>query len=247
MARGRPGRARNAPVRLPAGPGRLPDDRGLASGWRRLGPDDLRTVSALLPARLGLGLRLSHRRIVVAGSSLPGGGRRVPLGPAPGRRRAALRPGPVLRRGFRRRGPPVEPRPGPNRRPRLRDRRRRVAARPPVHGLSVEHSRHGARPESLVDAGGRGDRALRPHHPGRAGLRRAGDAGHRLAPAQPFRAERRRRDRAGRHGPLRRRAPRSARSGGGRRSPAPRSAQPAAGRQVQGPRTGPTSSTATSS
>ena len=117
---------------------------------------------------------------------------------------------------------------------RLRPDRLGMAARHSLHRLPVEHDRHGARPEPLADAGGLGDRALRPDDPRHPDLRGAGDARdrrRRIAPlggAWPCR-----------FGP---RAPRRVRSlaraargdaDGRRGEAADHAAEPAAGRQVQ--------------
>ena len=69
---------------------------------------------------------------------------------------------------------------------RLRPDGRRMAARHSLHRLPVEHARHGARPEPLADAGGLGDRALRPDDPRHPDLRGAGDARDRRCRIAPL-------------------------------------------------------------
>ena len=112
--------------------------------------------------RLVLGLRLSSSP-GSGGSGRPSWSRPTS---SPGRCPSgcsACRPcSPSSRPSASPRARPLAARPGPHPGPRVRADGRRMAARPPVHGLSLEHPRHGARPESLADAGRRPRRPLRP-------------------------------------------------------------------------------------
>ena len=112
--------------------------------------------------RLVLGLRLFRRRPLVARCRLPGRGRPVRLGDALRRAGPAGRSRVFSRLRLRPRPPVLAARCLPHPRLRLRPDGQRMAARPPLHRLSLEHPRHGARPEPLAHAVRLAGRSLRP-------------------------------------------------------------------------------------
>ena len=189
--RRRPG---DAAVRPPARPRALADRRRLAHrrGGRRTRPAS-RDASLDGRHRLVVGVRLLRGRPVVARRRVPGGSRAIRLGAA--LRRARPAGGARLLSGLR-----VRPRPlhlvagrRTHLRPRLRADRQRVAARNPVHRLSLEHARHGPCPERLAHAGRIAGRAVRPDGARRSHLRGAGDPRHRIGSPGAAPARRRRR------------------------------------------------------
>ncbi len=157
----------------------LADRRLGAIEPRQAGPDPLSVAfdALRLRGRLVVGFRLFHRRPVLDRLGLPGRGRSVRLGaavrgyrPAGGPRRL---PGPGLRSGARLldAGCRAHPGPGPH------ARHDRVAARHPVHGLSLERPRHDAGHQSRSGPGRKSRRPARPHDPDDPDLRRARHAG----------------------------------------------------------------------
>ena len=146
-----------------------------------------RALAAALD-RLGLGLRLPHRRPVVARLGLPGRGGGIPLGAAPRRARPAGRARAVLRRRLRAGAAALVAR----RRRASSPSRVGLAAcewlrGPPLHRVSLEHARHGARPEPLADAGRVRGRPLRPDRAGDRSSRGARDPGRRPTRARALR------------------------------------------------------------
>ncbi len=180
--------ARDAALRHPAGACGIAHGRGLArrrcgGGWALR-----RRLDAHLGRRrrLVVGLRLFRRRTVVARLGVPRRSRSVRLGPAVRRARAAGAARGLFRPRFCSFASLMVPRRRAALRFRLRPDGLGMAARHSLHRVPVEHDRHGARPEPLADAGGLGDRALRPDDPRHPDLRGAGDARDRRRRIAPL-------------------------------------------------------------
>ena len=174
------------PVRLHR---RAAHDRGLADR-RRSGPR-ARTAADRLDARrlrrrLVDGLRLFSRRPLVGRRGVPGRGGQVRLGAAAWSRRPAGGPGSLSSRRICDRAGLVVGRAGARFRARVRTWARRVGARPPLHRLSLERPRDGARKQSRARPDRFAGRPARAHVPDHRHLRRARDAmARRRGPAQP--------------------------------------------------------------
>ena len=162
---------------------RLADRRG-AGSW-------VRTAAGRFPQRrirrrLVDGLWLFSRRPLVGRLGPSGRGRQIRLGAAARGRGAAGGAGRVSGRWICACASPVVAGAFAHFRSRLRARGRRMGARPPVHRLSLERSRHGARRQPCACPDRLARRPAWPHLPDDRDLRHAGDAvaGERK-PAQP--------------------------------------------------------------
>ncbi len=168
-----------SPDRRSADHRRLADRRG-AGSWVQA------VFERRIRRRLVDGLRLFSRRPLVGRLGPSGRGRQIRLGAAAGGRGAAGGAGRLSGRWICACASPVVAGTVAHFRSRLRARSRRVGARPPVHRLSLERSRHGARRQPCACPDRLARRPARPHLPDDRDLRHASDAvaGERK-PAQP--------------------------------------------------------------
>ncbi len=164
-------------------------DRRVASRRRsRSGPTKSR-----FRRRLVARVRLFPGRPLVDRGGLPGRWGQVPLG-APARRAGAAGSiGRLPRLRICARGAPLASGAVAGLRAGVRSRLERVGARAPLHRLSVERPRHGARGQSHPGSDRLRGRPARPHLPRRRHLRRARDAVARPGKAECGRRRRSRR------------------------------------------------------
>ena len=152
---------------------RLADRRGAGS---RVRPTAGRFAPRRIRRRLVDGLRLFSQLPLVGRLGASGRGRQIRLGAAACGRGAAGGARRVSGRRIRPRAPPVVAGTSAHFRPRLRARSGRMGARPPVHRLSLERPRHGARRQSRARPDRFAGRLARAHLPDGRDLRRPGDA-----------------------------------------------------------------------
>ncbi len=152
---------------------RLADRRGAGSS---VGAAAGRFAQRRIRRRLVDGLRLFSRGPLVGRLGPSGRGRQIRLGAAACGRRAAGGPRRVSGRWLCACAPLVVAGAFAHFRPRLRARDRRMGARPPVHRLSLERPRHGARRQSRARPDRVARRPARAHLPDDRDLRRARDA-----------------------------------------------------------------------
>ena len=135
-----------------------------------------RLIAGRIRRRLVDGLRIFCRRALVGRLGLPGRGRQIRLGAAA--RRCCPAGGSRVLSGRRicDRAARVVARTRTGLRARVRARARRMGARPPLHRLSLERPRHGARRQSRPGSDRVIDRLARAHVPDDRDIRRARDA-----------------------------------------------------------------------